>query len=67
MIEVVNPATEEVIGTLAEGTPADVDAAVAAALAAFPAWSQTSVQERAKVVRTIIDGLRARPASSRRP
>ena len=60
MIEVVNPATEEVIGTLAEGTPADVDAAVAAAVAAFPAWSQTSVEERAKVVRTIIDGLRAR-------
>jgi len=60
VIEVVNPATEEVIGTLAEGTPADVNAAVAAALAAFPAWSQTSVQERAKVVRTIIDGLRAR-------
>ncbi|MFI6097611.1 aldehyde dehydrogenase family protein [Lentzea sp. NPDC051213] len=60
MIEVVNPATEEVIGTLAEGTPADVDTAVAAAVAAFPAWSQTSVEERAKVVRAIIDGLRER-------
>ena len=59
MIEVVNPATEEVIGTLAEGTPADVDVAVAAAVAAFPAWAQTSVDERVKVVRTIIDGLRA--------
>ncbi|GAB2861013.1 aldehyde dehydrogenase family protein [Lentzea nigeriaca] len=60
MIEVVNPATEEVIGTVAEGTPADVDAAVAAAKAAFPAWSETSVEERAKVVRAIIDGLRER-------
>ncbi|NGY61112.1 aldehyde dehydrogenase family protein [Lentzea sp. NEAU-D13] len=60
MIEVVNPATEEVVGTLAEGTPADVDTAVAAAVAAFAAWSQTSVEERAKVVRAIIDGLRAR-------
>ncbi|MDX8033010.1 aldehyde dehydrogenase family protein [Lentzea sp. BCCO 10_0856] len=60
MIEVVNPATEEVVGTLAEGTPADVDTAVAAAVAAFPAWSLTSVEERAKVVRTIIDGLRSR-------
>ncbi|MFS8099497.1 aldehyde dehydrogenase family protein [Lentzea alba] len=60
MIEVVNPATEEVIGTLAEGTPADVDTAVAAAKAAFPAWSETSVDERAKVVRAIIDGLRER-------
>ncbi|GGU42150.1 aldehyde dehydrogenase family protein [Lentzea flava] len=60
MIEVVNPATEEVVGTLAEGTPADADAAVAAAKAAFPAWSETSVEERAKAVRAIIDGLRER-------
>ncbi|MDX8052895.1 aldehyde dehydrogenase family protein [Lentzea sp. BCCO 10_0798] len=60
MIEVVNPATEEVIGTLAEGTPADVDAAVAAAVKAFPAWAETSVDERAKAVRAIIDGLKER-------
>ncbi|RDI19772.1 aldehyde dehydrogenase family protein [Lentzea flaviverrucosa] len=60
MIEVVNPATEEVIGTLAEGTPADVDAAVAAAVKAFPAWAETSADERAKVVRAIIDGLKER-------
>lgn len=60
MIEVVNPATEEVVGTLAEGTPADVDTAVSAAAAAFPAWSQTSVDERAKIVRTIIEGLEDR-------
>jgi aldehyde dehydrogenase (NAD+) len=60
VIEVVNPATEEVVGTLAEGTAADVDTAVAAAVAAFPAWSRTSVRERAKTVRTIIDGLRER-------
>jgi aldehyde dehydrogenase (NAD+) len=60
VIEVVNPATEEVIGTLAEGTPADVDAAVAAAVKAFPAWAETSVDERAKAVRAIIDGLKER-------
>ncbi|MCR3749783.1 aldehyde dehydrogenase family protein [Lentzea californiensis] len=60
MIEVVNPATEEVIGTLAEGTPADVDAAVAAAVKAFPAWAETSADERAKVVRAIIGGLKER-------
>jgi aldehyde dehydrogenase (NAD+) len=62
VIEVVNPATEEVLGTLAESTPADVDTAVAAAVAAFPAWSQTPVEERAKTVRTIIDGLKERSA-----
>lgn len=60
MIEVVNPATEEVIGTLPEGTPADVDAAVARAVQAFPAWSETPVEERAKAVRAIIDGLKER-------
>ncbi|MDX3662932.1 aldehyde dehydrogenase family protein [Streptomyces sp. ID05-26A] len=60
MIEVVNPATEEVIGTLAEGTPADVDTAVAAAAEAFPAWSETSPEERAKAVRAIIEGLKER-------
>ncbi|GLZ34927.1 aldehyde dehydrogenase [Lentzea sp. NBRC 105346] len=60
MIEVVNPATEEVIGTVPEGTPADVDTAVAAAVAAFPAWSQTSVDERLKIVHAIADGLEAR-------
>ncbi|SES07305.1 aldehyde dehydrogenase family protein [Lentzea albida] len=60
MIEVVNPATEEVIGTLPEGTPADVDAAVAKAVQAFPAWSETPVEERAKAVQAIIDGLKER-------
>ncbi|MET9229040.1 aldehyde dehydrogenase family protein [Lentzea sp. NPDC003310] len=60
MIEVVNPATEEVIGTLTEATPADVDTVVAAAKTAFPAWSETSPAERVKAVRAIIDGLRDR-------
>ncbi|MGW6445603.1 aldehyde dehydrogenase family protein [Lentzea sp. NPDC055074] len=62
MLEVVNPATEEVIGTLAESTPADVDAAVAKAVEAFPAWSETSPEERAKTVRAIIDGLKEQAA-----
>src|SRR3954452_3865769 len=46
-IEVVNPATEEVIGRVPEGTPADVDRAVAAAREAFATWSVTPVQARA--------------------
>lgn len=40
-IDVVNPATEAVIGTIPEGTPADVDRAVAAAVDAFEAWAAT--------------------------
>ncbi|HKN98675.1 MAG TPA: aldehyde dehydrogenase family protein, partial [Pseudonocardiaceae bacterium] len=52
-IDVVNPATERTIASVPAGTAADVDAAVAAATAALPAWSATSVEERAKVVRRI--------------
>src|SRR3954464_2529928 len=46
-IDVVNPATEEVIGRVPEGTPQDVDRAVAAARAAFETWSQTPNDVRA--------------------
>ena len=40
-VEVTDSATEEVIARVAEGTSADVDAAVAAAKAAFATWSTT--------------------------
>src|SRR3954453_4368518 len=46
-IDVVNPSTEEVIGRIPEGTPEDVDRAVAAARAAFEVWSQTPIEVRA--------------------
>ncbi|HET9141782.1 aldehyde dehydrogenase family protein [Actinophytocola sp.] len=59
-IEVVNPATEEVIGSVPAGTAADVDAAVTAASDAFGSWSATPVAERAAVVRRISEGLAAR-------
>ncbi|MFD1145722.1 aldehyde dehydrogenase family protein [Saccharothrix hoggarensis] len=60
MIEVVNPTTEEVIGAVRAGTPGDVDAAVTRAVAAFPAWSATSVEARLDLVRRVADGLEAR-------
>ncbi len=59
-IEVVNASTEEVMGSIPEGTPADVDRAVAAAKAAFEGWSQTDPAERAKVLQALSDGLAAR-------
>jgi aldehyde dehydrogenase (NAD+) len=59
-IEVINPATEQVMGSVPAGGPADVDAAVAAAAAAFPGWSGTGVTERAAIVRRISAGLAAR-------
>ncbi len=59
-IDVVSPSTEEVIARIPEGTSADVDAAVAAARAAFEAWSQTSASERAALLQKIHEGLKAR-------
>jgi aldehyde dehydrogenase (NAD+) len=59
-IEVVNSTTEEVMGTIPEGTPDDVDKAVKAARAAFPAWSETSLEERGKYLQRITEGLQAR-------
>jgi aldehyde dehydrogenase (NAD+) len=46
VIEVDSAITGEVIGRIPEGTIDDVGAAVAAARAAFPAWSQTSLDVR---------------------
>jgi aldehyde dehydrogenase (NAD+) len=46
-IDVVNPATEQVIDQVPGGDPADVDAAVAAARKAFGGWAATSAAERA--------------------
>jgi aldehyde dehydrogenase (NAD+) len=51
--EVINPATEEVSGTISLGSTADVDLAVAAARRAFASWSTTSVKERLELLRSI--------------
>ena len=59
-LEVTNSATEEVIASVPNGTAADVDAAVAAAKAAFPAWSQLPREERAAYLAKIHAGLEAR-------
>lgn len=49
-IAVVNPATGEEIGRAPRATRADLDAAVAAARAAFPAWRATPIGERQRIV-----------------
>ena len=43
-----NPATGELLATIATATPADVDAAVAAATKALPAWQALSGHQRAR-------------------
>ncbi|MEW9530079.1 aldehyde dehydrogenase family protein [Microbispora sp. NPDC049125] len=49
-IDVVNPATEEVVDRVPAGSPGDVEAAVAAARAAFPSWSATPPAERGAIL-----------------
>ncbi len=53
-LEVINPATEEAVALISMGNAADVDAAVMAARAAFPAFSQTSREERIALLERII-------------
>src|SRR5688500_18393039 len=59
-LEGVDSTTEQVMGSVPEGTPADVDRAVAAAREAFDAWSQTAVGERSQLLRTVSASLAAR-------
>jgi aldehyde dehydrogenase (NAD+) len=60
-IDVLSASTEQVIGSVPEGTPADVDRAVRAARAAFDGhWSQTTVQERSEWLRKLAEALKQR-------
>ncbi|MGP3928048.1 aldehyde dehydrogenase family protein [Streptomyces sp. 8N616] len=59
-IEVVNPADEQVIGLVPAGVAEDVDAAVAAARAAFPGWAATPPAGRAARIAALRDALAAR-------
>ena len=59
-LEVINPATEAPITSIAMGTPTDVDAAVEAAQAAFDGYSQTSIEYRVDLLNRITALLGAR-------
>ena len=58
--QVINPATEEPGTKIVLGTKADVDAAVAAAKAAFKSFSQTSREERVALLERIIEEYKKR-------
>ena len=60
MLDVINSTTEEVMGRVPEGTPEDINRAVAAARAAFDSWAATSSAERARFLEKISAGLAAR-------
>lgn len=57
--ETVNPATQEVLAEVASGGAAEVNAAVAAAKDAFPAWAGLPAPERAKLIRKLGDLIAA--------
>ena len=45
-IEVINPATEEIIGTVPVGSKSDINDAITAARSAFSSWSKSSIEVR---------------------
>ena len=59
-IPVLNPATEEVVGTVAHASKADLDEALAAAEKGFKAWRTVAPFERAKVMHKAAANLRER-------
>lgn len=56
-----NPSdTNDVVGLYAQGTPDDMRAAIAAAKAAFPAWSRSGILERHAILKKTSDEILAR-------
>jgi len=57
----INPSdTNDVVGTYARATAEDTKAAIAAAKAAFPAWSRSGILERHAILRKAADEILAR-------
>src|SRR5688572_20727458 len=57
MLEVLNPATEEVVESLEPATEDDADAAIARAREAFPAWRDVQPDDRSRLLRRLADAL----------
>jgi succinate-semialdehyde dehydrogenase / glutarate-semialdehyde dehydrogenase len=57
-LEVVNPATEDVVASVPAGSPEDVELAVATAQRAFADWSRTDVEKRAAILAKAADLIR---------
>src|SRR5436853_2395293 len=49
-LEVLNPATDDVLDTVPAGSPEDVELAVATAKRSLPEWSRTDIEERAGIL-----------------
>ncbi len=60
ILDVINPATEQPVARISLGGAADVDRAVKAARAAFPAYSRTPKAERIALLERIVEAYKAR-------
>ncbi|CDO61178.1 Aldehyde dehydrogenase [Candidatus Phaeomarinobacter ectocarpi] len=58
-MDVVNPATEDVITKAPRASEAQLNDAVAAAKAAFPAWAETPIEQRRTVINAIANAIEA--------
>jgi acyl-CoA reductase-like NAD-dependent aldehyde dehydrogenase len=61
-LAVENPADETTVATIGTASPEQVDAAVAAAAEAAPAWAELPAAERAELLHEVAARLRARTA-----
>ena len=60
--EVLNPATDEVLGRLPHATTADLDRALTSAQRAFESWRKSSPMERSRILRKVGELTRERAA-----
>src|ERR1700682_1953534 len=56
-LDVVNPATEELVAVAPRADRAQLEQAVAAAKAAFPRWSETPVRDRGALLARLADAV----------
>jgi betaine-aldehyde dehydrogenase len=59
-IDIINPATEEIIGKVPIGSSEDVDKAVAAAKSAFETWSKSDINQRIEVLNALSNAFKER-------
>ncbi|MFQ3302040.1 MAG: aldehyde dehydrogenase (NAD+), partial [Planktomarina sp.] len=60
--DIIDPSTEDIVGIISLGGQDDTNAAVVAAKAAFPAWSQTSKEERLMLLEKLLEVYKSRQA-----
>ena len=59
-IDIINPATEEIIGKIPVGSKEDIDIAASAARIAFDSWSKSSIETRIDILNALSDALKER-------